>query len=109
MDASNYKQFLLNYMELMEKLVTTYEPGKDAKPLSELRLAERAFNFLLNNYPETQVKDVFGYNDWNNLKIRRDKLASKVADIIESKPEFKERYAVFCDNLKNLRTLGSML
>lgn len=106
MNDQAYKSFLLNYMEILETLVGKV---KDEKSVSELRIAERSFNFLLNYFPPEQVRTTFGMEEWNNLKKRRDILAAKISDMIDSDPRLKARYIAYCDNLRDPRSLGSML
>ncbi len=109
-----YKQFLLNYIELLDDLLEeiTSQKHLDAKQLAELRTAERSFNFLLNmfgNSTDWRVADHFDTKDWNELKKWRDRLASEISSIIEDDPKLEKRYGAFCESLKDLRRLSSLL
>ena len=107
-----YKRFLQQFILLLEDLLylpTPPQKKSDPKFLSQLRLAERTFNFFLDNYPPNKVSEVFGYNEWTSIKKYRDDMAGKISRIISSNPEFLERYQLFCDNLKEPSKLGSFL
>ncbi len=117
-DPLRYKQFLIDYLELIEELFedinnklhqnSTFEP----KQLAELRSAERSFNFLLNmfgNSTKWQVRDYFEMKEWNDIKVRRDTVASKISTVIENDPEIAKRYEAYCENLKDLRLLSSLI
>lgn len=107
-----YKLFLHDFINLIEDLLYYPRPAKkkeDPKFLSQLRIAERTFNFFLDNFPADKVSDVFGYDEWNSIKKRRDTLAKKISETFLSNPEFSKRYELFCENLKDPSRLSSFL
>lgn len=115
MDTKIYKDFLLKYTGLLEEILerANLEMTKkypNIKFISDLRIAERSFNFLLNNYSiDRPISETFGLSEWNDLKKRRDYLASKVSDMIEGDERARKRFEGYCDNLKKTRALGSLL
>lgn len=110
MNPQEYKKFLLNYLGLLEKLTSELDSYRnDSRFVANLRVAERSFNFLTNFYPMDKVREEFGMEEWNEMKNKRDSLAAKLSEVIESNPELKKRYEEFCENLKNLKSLGANL
>lgn len=108
-DPAKFKEFLESYLSLLEELLGDGELPKDGKFVAQLRTAERYFNFLLDKFPVEQVENTFGLENWKKLKQRRDAVAAKVSDIIESDPKIKRRYENYCENLKKVRNLGATL
>lgn len=104
-----FKEFLENYLVLLEELSGKKELLAEEKHVAQLRTAERSFNFLLDRFPTEKVKEAFGMEDWKALKQRRDKLASRVVEMIESDPKMKKRYEGYCEALKDPRKLSSLL
>lgn len=108
-DPAKFKEFLDNYLSLLEELSGKKELLTEEKQIAQLRTAERSFNFLLDRFPTEKVKEAFGMEDWKALKKRRDKLADKIAKMIESNPKTKKRYEGYCEALKDPRKLSSLL
>ena len=108
-DTKDYKDFLLKYLDLLETFLEKSKTVPDPKFICELRIAERSFNFFLDNFPLEKINGVFGLDLWTDLKKRRDELAGEVSDVIEQDERIKKRYEGFCDNLKKARLLGSLL
>lgn len=104
-----FKKFLKTYLSLLETLLENNDKLKDGKYCSQLRLAERTFNFFLDQFPVEKVVEQFTLEGWNEIKNKRDKLADKVSGVIESDPRKIKRYEVFCDQLKKLRAFGATL
>jgi len=109
-DIEQYKELILNYLKILEDL--THSPkfkNKDAKFLSQLRTAERSFNFLLDQFPQGQVAAMFGKEKWEDIKRRRIRVASKASHAIDTSPEVKSRYNAYCEFLKDTRRLSNSL
>ena len=103
------KEFITKYLTVLETLVSDESKLKDAKFCAQLRLAERTFNFFLDQFPANKVSEEFTIEGWTEIKKRRDVVADKISKIIEDDSEKTKRYQLFCEQLKQLRTLGSML
>lgn len=109
-DYTQYKKLILNYLKTLEDLThSTKYKDKDAKFLSQLRSAERSFNFLLDQFPPGQVAAMFGKEKWDDIKHRRIRVASKVSHAIDTNPEVKARYVAYCEFLKDTRRLSNSL
>lgn len=104
-----FREFLENYLFLLEELLGDEGLLRDGKSVAQLRTAERSFNFLLDRFPVEQVKSTFGLENWERVKQRRDTIAAKVSEIIESDLKTKKRYESYCENLKNTRNLSAIL
>lgn len=81
----------------------------DGKFLSQLRTAERSFNFLLDQFPQGQIEAMFGSERWDDIKQRRNRAAAKISQAIDSNPEVKSRYIAYCEFLKDTRRLSNSL
>ena len=46
---------------------------------------------------------------WHELMRRRDAIANALATLIEADPRVAARYQLYCENLKNPRSLRAML
>lgn len=102
-------EFLKDYLETLETLTERIE-AKDARLVIQLRIAERSFNFLLDQYSdENTVIETPGMEAWNDMKIRRDKVANSITTVIDDNPELKQKYETYCENLKNPGQLGYLL
>jgi|GEM_PF-4752553 len=109
-DMGKFKDFIENYLQILEDLVRSdkFKEG-DAKFLSQLRSAERSFNFLLDQFPNGQVEGMFGREKWAYIKNRRTYIASAVSDAIDFDPDVKSRYNSYCEFLKDTRRLSNSL
>ena len=109
-DIEKYKELIFNYLKILEDLTHTDKfKEKDGKFLSQLRSAERSFNFLLDQFPQGKTEAIFGKERWENIKLRRIRVASKVSHAIDTNPEVKSRYVAYCEFLKDTRRLSNSL
>jgi hypothetical protein len=107
-----YRQLVVLMVKTLADLSDSPTPStkiNDPKYLAQLRLLERSFNFILDNFPQEKVEEVFGHEDWKSIKTERDRLAKKISENISNNPEFLERYQLFCEHLKDLSKQSSFL
>jgi hypothetical protein len=104
-----YREFLLDFLHLLQELAGDSNAPRDAKFYCQLRTAERTFNFLLDNFPLANLHEVFTTEEWHKIKNDRDELAAKIAAVIKDNPETAKRYKDYCDLLKDPEALGFML
>jgi hypothetical protein len=124
LSPEQYLDWLSTYLSLLNDFTSYVEKNRDSssseKMVSFLRTAEHIFNFFINHkrtyefiaHPEANGVSPAKSADstaYYGLKIERDKLANKIAEIIESDPKIKKRFKEFCDNLKEPRILGCQL
>lgn len=129
LDPQQYWDFLTRMKEVLEWMVEEYErdlatgESPDYRHLARLRLLERDFNVYIDYFmhvTETSgvsvgifLREKFGEEQgqamWRNLKDIRDNLADRVSSIIEANPKATEEYNSYCENLKNIRSLGAMI
>lgn len=107
--SERFHDFLLVYLQFLEELAANSESIKDPIFLAHLRLAERTFNFFIDLFPPKEVSAQFGFEKWREIKIHRDRLAEKIAKVIESDPKNTRRFDFFCDQLKKLHALSAEL
>ncbi|CAN1209544.1 hypothetical protein TUMEXPCC7403_04930 [Tumidithrix helvetica PCC 7403] len=81
------------------------------KRLAYLRISEHIFNFLLDQFPYELIESNFegGRQSYLAMKKRRDMLADTLTQLIGSNPNATSRFIQFCQNLKELRNLGTFL
>ncbi len=109
-DTKEFKGFVINYIKILEDLTHSDKyKERDAKFLSQLRTAERSFNFILDQFPQSHIEAMFGKERWRDLKHRRDRVASRVSRIIDAHQEIKSRYVAYCEFLKDTRRHSSSL
>jgi len=109
-DYDKYKELIENYLRILEDLTHSLKfKNEDAKFLSQLRSAERSFNFLLDQVPQGQIETLFGKEKWEDIKRRRIRVASKASHAIDTNPEVKARYVAYCEFLKDTRRLSNSL
>jgi hypothetical protein len=104
-----FKKFLTNFLDLIETLLKKENLLSDEKVIAQLRISEETFNFFLDYFPAKKINEIFGMENWNALKRKRDELAAKIIKMIESDPKIKKRYENYCEGLKDLRKLSSFL
>ena len=109
-DIQKFKELIEDYLQILEDLTEADKyKEKDGKFLSQMRSAERSFNFLLDQFPSAQIEAMFGKTRWDNIKQRRNLLASRIASAIDSDPDAKSRYIAYCEFLKDTRRLSNSL
>ncbi len=112
-DPARYKEFIRTFLDLLNDLSSDpklVSSQSDPKFMSQLRLAERTFNFILDNFPPEHIKEQFGdLKTWQSMKGIRDALAKRLADRITQNPELLQRHERICDNLKDPYKRGFQL
>jgi hypothetical protein len=106
---SDFQVFLKIYLSLLKTLLENDDKLKDGKYCSQLRLAERTFNFFLDQFPADKITEQFTLEGWTAIKKERDRLADHISSIIETDHQKMERHKIFCDQLKQLRAIGTSL
>ena len=119
--------FLFYLDTLTHEIEMKKQEGKESDyrdMLPQLRIAERIFNDFLkifSNVVQLQtgkpttvyLKEKHGEKEglklWNIFKAKRDNVADRISTLIESDPNTLARYNDYCDALKKIRSLGSML
>ena len=129
LSEDEYLRWLDTYLFLLKDFTMLLETSSAPSPYSDgatmvsfLRTAEHAFNFFINHrltykmsiYSEEMEKLIPVVEDapqmtYDNLKIERDKVADRIAHIIESDPKTRKRFEEFCVNLKEPRAFGFCL
>ena len=129
LEVEQYWDWLFHNIKILENLVINIENNLKLnkriypKHLFEIRMAERTFNFYIDSFIETVVarsketsfteylikKHKDQYDNWKKIKMRRDKVASRISDIIESNSEYQKEYEKYCESLKKLRLISSFL
>jgi len=127
LSADEYLEWLNTFLSILNDFTDLAEdqntsPGTKATMISFLRVAEHVFNHFINHRStyeymigsKTAGKSISAGKGLsritsNDLKIERDKVADKIAGIIESDPKIRKRFKKFCDNLKEPRALGCCL
>lgn len=129
LSEDEYLKWLDTYLSLLKDFTMLLETSSAPSPYSDaatmisfLRAAEHVFNYFINHrltykmnvYSEEMEKLIPAVEDapqmtYDNLKIERDKVADRIARIIESDPKTRKRFEEFCDNLKEPRAFGFCL
>lgn len=133
LNTKEYWQWLNNFLTLLRNMVEEAEVlTMDAKAedfsvmklLAELRLSERTLNFFIDQFMHKVEKENMALTEfftnkmgakenplkqWYALKSTRDNLADRISTLMEKDPKMIERYGKFCDNLKNVRSIGATL
>jgi hypothetical protein len=123
LNPNEYLEWLDTYLSILEDYAA-YAEKQDSDAIkavmvSFLRIAEHSFNHFINHRntyercirPEERVDEtgISASHDYNELKNGRDKVADRIATIIETDPKITKRFKALCDNLKNPRALGCCL
>ncbi len=129
LNEGEYLKWLDTYLSLLKDFTMLLETSSTPSPYSDmatiasfLRTAEHTFNFFINHrltykmniYSGQMEKLIPAAEDipqmtYDKLKIERDKVADRIARIIESDPKTRKRFEEFCDNLKEPRAFGFCL
>jgi len=129
LSEDEYLEWLNTYLSLLKDFTMLLETSSTPSPYSDaatmasfLRAAEHTFNYFINHrltykmniYSEEMERLIPAVEDshqitYDGLKIERDKVANRIAGIIESDPKTRKRFEEFCDNLKEPRALGCCL
>jgi len=117
-----YLEWLTTYRSLLDDFTAYMEKEPDPTMVSFLRVAEHIFNFFINQmttyeyvlYPESGEKKADAADDptrtiIHTLKLERDKIADRIARMLESDTRMQKRFDEFCANLKDPRILGCQL
>ena len=120
MDSLEYWQWLNQFITLLEGQAEQIQQSPDPGTLAQIRIAERTLNFEIDQFmhfideQEKMPVSIFlneqsiEQDAWNKIKQRRDALAGKLSQIIESDPMFIERYQLLCEELKKHGTIAAM-
>ena len=129
LSEDEYLEWLNTYLSLLKDFTMLLETSSTPSPYSDsatmasfLRAAEHTFNYFINHrltyrmniYSEEMEKLVPAVENtphitYDTLKIERDKVADRIAGIIESDPKTRKRFEEFCENLKEPRSFGFTL
>lgn len=118
--ADAYEEWLNTFCSILNDFVAhiedyNYSPDNKATMVCFLRVAEHVFNHFISHSSmyrsETMKKSIFAAKGspkfrYDDLKIERNRIADKIASIIEGDPKIHKRFKEFCDNLKEPRMLG---
>jgi hypothetical protein len=101
-DIENYKNVILSFLQMLEELTINEKfVTQNPKYLCQLRSAERSFNFILDQFVDSKIEAIFGEEEWDKIKGRRNRVAQKITSAINSSSEIRARYVLYCENLKD--------